>query len=96
MGVDQDQINQDATLDAQPASDMDSKGRRRFTYAATFLSFFVGYVVSSGPAVFVARQINLPALTSIIEGLYFPLVLIVKLNVPLISPLIQAWVRLFR
>ena len=70
--------------------------RRRLTYAATFLGFFAGYVISSGPAVFVARRIDLPALTSIIEGLYFPLVMIVKLNVPLISPLIQAWVRLFR
>ena len=62
----------------------------------TRLAFFAGYFLSAGPAVFITRRINLPALTSIVEGLYFPLVLIVKLDIPLVSPLIQAWVRLFR
>ena len=80
----------------QNSGEKEAEPRQRLTLALSSIAFFAGYVLSAGPAVFVTRRIDLPLMTSIVEGLYFPLVMIVKLNVPLIGPVLQAWVRLFR
>ena len=70
--------------------------RRRLTLLLSAAAFFVSYVLTAGPAVFIVRRIDLPLMTTIVERLYAPLILITKLNIPVISPVIQAYVRMFR
>ena len=69
--------------------------QRKLTWLFTGISFFAGYIVSAGPAAFVARRFDLPMVGGLIEKLYFPLVVIVKSRVPVLSTLIKAWIDLF-
>lgn len=59
-------------------------------------AFFFGYVITAGPAVFIARRFDQPMFDRIVQVLYAPLILLVKARVPLVSPVIEAWVGLFR
>lgn len=43
-----------------------------------------------------ARRFDQPMFDRIVRVLYAPLILLVEARVPLVSPLIEAWVRLFR
>lgn len=78
------------------SSDVTSAKEGALPYLLSFASFTLGYLISAGPAVFVTRRIDLPALTKIVEGLYLPIVLVVRLDVPFLSDVIRAWVSLFR
>ena len=72
--------------------------RRRWKRQVVFCSaaFFVSYVMTAGPAVFMARRFDQPMFDRIVKVLYAPLILLVKADLPVISPLIEAWIRLFR
>ena len=87
--------------DATPASIAQpggAAGKRRWTLQIIYCSaaFFVSYVITAGPAVFMARRFDQPMFDRIVRVLYAPLILLVEARVPLVSPLIEAWVRLFR
>ena len=69
---------------------------RRISIALSLLAFIVSYILTAGPAVFLVTRFKLPVYSRIVEVLYSPLILIVKSKVPLLSPLIKAWVDLFR
>ena len=72
------------------------KRERRLSIALSGCAFFISYVITAGPAVFMVRRFDMPTLGAIVEMLYAPLVFIVKMNVPVVAPLIKAWVSLFR
>lgn len=76
----------------EPASERERRG----SIALSCLAFFISYVITAGPAVFMVRRFDMPTFGAIVEMLYAPLVLIVKMNVPVIAPLIKAWVSLFQ
>lgn len=73
-----------------------TRKERRLSVLLSALAFFVSYVLSAGPAVFMVKRFDLPMIGTIVKVLYAPLVLLVKLRIPLISSLIEAWVGLFR
>ena len=70
--------------------------QKKLVWLYTSAAFLAGYIVSAGPAVFVARRVNVPMVGQIIQKLYLPLVFLVKREVPVAGPLIKAWVELFR
>ena len=59
------------------------------------VAFFVSYVVSAGPAAFMTKTFDQPMFNRIVEVIYCPLILLVKSRVPVISPIIKAWIGLF-
>lgn len=69
---------------------------RRLSIFFSGIAFFFSYVLTAGPAVFLVDRFDLPMVRTIVKVLYAPLVLIVKLKVPVIAPAIEAWVGLFR
>ena len=69
---------------------------RRLSIALSGLAFFVSYVITAGPAVFMVRRFDMPMFGAIVEMLYAPLIFLVRHNVPVIGPLIKVWVSLFR
>ena len=73
-----------------------TKRERRLSIALSGFAFFISYVITAGPAVFMVKRFDMPTFGAIVEMLYAPLVFIVKFNVPVIAPLIKAWVSLFR
>ena len=73
-----------------------TKRERRLSIALSSFAFFISYVITAGPAVFMVKRFDMPTFGAIVEMLYAPLVLIVKSNVPVIAPLIKAWVSLFQ
>jgi hypothetical protein len=73
-----------------------SKRERRISVALSVFAFFISYVITAGPAVFMVRKFDMPTFGAIVEVLYAPLVFIVKIETPVIAPLIKAWVSLFR
>ena len=99
--VPEDQNAQSTDSNSAQPSDSDSHSpdadsNRRLPVFVSAVAFFVSYVLSAGPAVFITRRFEQPFVTTIIECLYAPLIVIVKLRVPLVSPAIQAYVELFR
>ena len=78
---------------AEPKS---TKKERRLGVLFSVLAFFIGYVLTAGPAVFLVKTFDTPMIGTIVKVLYAPLVLIVKLRIPLLAPAIEAWVELFR
>ena len=87
-------LTEDAGSGAPP--EPASKRERRVSIALSCFAFFISYVITAGPAVFMVRRFDMPTFGAIVEMLYAPLVLIVKMNVPVIAPLIKAWVSLFQ
>ena len=83
-------------IDAEPGHPSDSESKHKLPVTLSVLAFFVSYVLSAGPAVFITRRFDQQSVTTIVECLYAPIILIVRLNIPVISPAIQAYVRLFR
>lgn len=79
--------------DSEPAL---TKKERRLGCLYCSLAFFASYVITAGPAVFITRRFDQPMFSRIVEFLYAPLILITKMNVPIVSPVIKAWVQLFR
>lgn len=73
-----------------------TKKERRLGCLYSCLAFFVSYVITAGPAVFITRRFDQPMFSKIVEFLYAPLIVITKLNVPIVSPVIKAWVQLFQ
>lgn len=73
-----------------------SKRERRVSIALCCFAFFISYVITAGPAVFMVRQFDMLTFGAIFEMLYAPLVVMVKMNVPVIAPLIKVWVSLFQ
>jgi len=71
------------------------KRERRLSIALSSFAFCISYVITAGPAVFMVKRFDMPTFGTIVEMLYAPLVFIVKINVPVIAPLIKAWVSLF-
>ena len=69
---------------------------RRLPAALSVMAFCASYVLTAGPAAFVAKRFDHPSITAIFEVLYAPLIFVVKLKDPILSPLIQAYIRLFR
>ncbi|MEQ9407085.1 MAG: hypothetical protein RIK87_05140 [Fuerstiella sp.] len=90
-----DQPQPDLLATSQPEPDCTRK-ERRLGLVLSGGAFFAGYVLSAGPAVFMVEKFDLPMIGSIVQVLYAPLVLIVKLKVPVLAPVIQAYVELFR
>ncbi len=80
------------SIDPEPAS----KHERRLSIVLSGFAFFISYVISAGPAVYMVKKFDMPTFGAIVELLYAPLVLIVRTNVPVIAPLIKAWVSLFK
>ncbi|MCR9202349.1 MAG: hypothetical protein NXI04_27220 [Planctomycetaceae bacterium] len=87
-----------STIELSTQDESAPRVRRRWKRQAVFCSaaFFVSYVITAGPAVFMARRFDQPMFDRIVKVLYAPLILLVKADVPVISPLIEAWVKLFR
>ena len=92
-------------MDEQPEHQIDDKStqeppltkkQRRMAWVLSAFAFFVSYVLSAGPAVFVMDKIDQPFIASILEMIYAPLVLIIKLKVPILGPLIKGYVELFQ
>lgn len=73
-----------------------TRGRRRLAWLASGVAFLVGYVLTAGPAVFVMDRFKLSMVARILELLYAPLVFIVKAKIPLLGPVINAYIELFR
>lgn len=82
----------ESNSDSAPAS----KRECRMSVALSSIAFFVSYVITAGPAVFIVRRFDMTTFGAVVEMLYAPLVLIVQMNIPVIAPLIKAWVSLFR
>lgn len=70
--------------------------RQNVSVPVSVFAFFVSYLITAVPAVFVVRKVDMPTFGTIVEMLYVPLVLSVKLEIPVIAPLIKARVSLFR
>gem|GEM_PF-1819352 len=81
---------------SEPAEVQTSPRERRLGIAFSSLAFFISYVITAGPAVFLTRTFDQPMIESIVRTLYAPLILIIKLNIPIIGPAIKAWVALFQ
>ena len=69
--------------DATPASIAQpggAAGKRRWTLQIIYCSaaFFVSYVITAGPAVFMARRFDQPMFDRIVRVLYAPLILLVE------------------
>lgn len=88
---------QDRQQQGEP-SERRASNRRHWKRQTIFCTtaFFVSYVITAGPAAFMARRFDQPMFDRIVKVLYAPLILLVKAEVPLISPIIEAWIRLFR
>lgn len=85
--------SEDFLSPVEPAS---TKKERRLGFVFSGMAFFVGYVLTAGPAVLLVETFDTPMIGAIVKVLYAPLVLIVKMRVPLLAPAIEAWVELFR
>lgn len=87
-----------STIDLSSQDETAPPARRYWKRQAVFCSaaFFISYVITAGPAVFMARRFDQPMFDRIVKVLYAPLILLVKMKVPVISPLIEAWISLFR
>ena len=82
---------------SQPSVEPPMSAReRRLSIFFSGMAFFFSYVLTAGPAVFLVDRFDLPMVRTIVRVLYAPLVLILKLKVPVIGPAIEAWVDLFR
>ncbi|MEO2019714.1 MAG: hypothetical protein ABGZ53_35725 [Fuerstiella sp.] len=88
--------NDSADTASRSAAAPPTKRERRLSIAFSGVAFFISYVITAGPAVFMVKRFDMPTFSAIVEMLYAPLVLIVKSNVPVIAPLIKAWVSLFQ
>ncbi|MCA9047790.1 MAG: hypothetical protein KDA89_03630 [Planctomycetaceae bacterium] len=88
----------DSTPDQQATEQLVQRERRerRLSIVVSAAAFFVGYVISAGPAVFMVRRFDLPVFEQVVRTLYLPLVFLVEAGVPVIGPVIKAWVGLFR
>lgn len=73
-----------------------TKRQRRAAWTLSAAAFLLSYVLTAGPAVFLMDRFKLSMVSRILELLYAPLVLVVKANVPIIGPLIKAYIELFR
>lgn len=73
-----------------------TKRQRRAAWTLSAAAFLLSYILTAGPAVFLMDRFKLSMVSRILELLYAPLVLIVKANVPVIGPLIKAYIELFR
>jgi hypothetical protein len=87
-----------STDDMGSVNDLDPASRRdrRISIVLSGFAFVVSYVITAGPAVFMVRQFDMPTFGVLVNALYAPLVFLVKANVPVIAPLIKAWVSLFQ
>ena len=85
-----------STPTSDVAEPVPTKKERRLVLALCGLAFFVSYVITAGPAVLMTRTLDLPMIEAIVRVLYAPLILIIKIDVPILAPLIKAWVELFR
>ena len=88
--------DQSVSADTENARSPLSRKERRLSVLASCCAFFVSYVLTAGPVVFIVKRFDLPVIGAIVQALYAPLVLIIKLNVPILAPLIKAYVGLFR
>ncbi len=70
--------------------------QRRFTWFFSAAAFFVSYVLTAGPAVFIAEKFDQPMVGAIMEVIYAPLIIIIKLRVPVLAPIIKGYVGLFQ
>lgn len=89
----------DSPADSEGTIDVDDHGSsrtRRLSILYSCGAFFVSYVITAGPAVFITRRFDQPTFESVVRLLYAPLILLVEANVPLVSPVIRAWIRLFQ
>lgn len=72
------------------------RSRRRRTVILSGVAFLVSYVLTAGPAAFIMDKIKLPVVAAIAEIVYSPVILVVKLKIPLLSPLIKGYIGLFQ
>lgn len=79
-----------------PAEPRTSVRERRLGIAFSCLAFFTSYVITAGPVVFLTRTFDQPMIETIARALYAPLILIIKLEIPIIAPTIEAWIKLFQ
>ncbi|GAB5440996.1 MAG: hypothetical protein Fues2KO_13450 [Fuerstiella sp.] len=87
----------ESTSVASSASEVPlTRRQRRAAWTLSAASFLLSYILTAGPAVFLMDRFKLSMVSRILELLYAPLVLVVKANVPVIGPLIKAYIELFR
>ncbi len=79
-----------------PVEIQTSAKERRLSILFSCAAFFTSYVITAGPAAFITRKFDQPMFESIVKAIYAPLILIIKLKIPIIAPAIKAWVELFR
>lgn len=84
------QTRPDSIDDALPAA---SRGR---IIVLSCFAFLISYVITAGPAVFIVKKIDLPAVTAIAEVFYAPIILIVKSRIPILSGAIKLYLGLFQ
>ncbi|MCA9082575.1 MAG: hypothetical protein KDA81_00900 [Planctomycetaceae bacterium] len=84
------------SVDMSKAVECEAEPHRRWSIALAMVAFVISYMATSGPAVFLVEKLDLPMFTQFVTMLYSPLVLIIKLNVPILAPLLRFWVGLFR
>lgn len=73
---------------------VDSSSRRR-TIVLSVSAFLLSYVMTAGPAAFILNKMDLPVVTAIAEIVYAPVILIVKMKIPVLSGLIKAYLGIF-
>lgn len=81
---------------AQDTSERRTLKQRLLGGFLSFCAFFTAYVLTAGPAAFLARRFDQPIIENLIRILYAPLIAIVKMRVPVVSALINWYVQLFR
>lgn len=87
-------VNEVSAIDQNATQDLDltSWTDRRKTILLSTLAFLVSYALTAGPAVFILDKMDLP----IAEVVYAPIIMLVKLKIPVISPLIKTYIGLFQ
>lgn len=60
------------------------------------LTFFVVYVISAGPMIWIHDHVKVQAFQRTLEGLYAPLAFIVKRDLWPLAPVLKWYVSLFR
>ena len=63
--------------------------------AMSVAAFFISYVLTAGPVAFFVKRADVAFLNDLAATLYAPLIFMTK-HVPVIGPVIKAWVRLFQ
>lgn len=91
----QQQQTQFASIDASIV-DFEPHASRSRVIGLSCLAFLISYIITAGPAVFIVKRIDLPAVTAIAEVLYAPIILVVKSRIPILSGAIQLYLDLFQ